>query len=53
MISVVFPVFNERDNLAPLLAEVNAALGHGTLEMIAVDDASTDGSLEELMRLQG
>lgn len=53
MISVVFPVFNERDNLAPLLAEVNAALGQRTLEMIAVDDASTDGSLAELRRLQG
>lgn len=52
MISVVLPVRNERDNLAPLLAEVEAALGCGTLEVIAVDDASTDGSLAELKRLR-
>lgn len=52
MISVVFPVHNERDNLAPLLAEVEAALGHAELEVIAVNDASSDGSLEELMQLR-
>jgi glycosyltransferase involved in cell wall biosynthesis len=52
MISVVFPVHNERDNLAPLLAELEAALGDRGLEVIAVDDASTDGSLQELRRLR-
>ena len=52
MISVVFPVHNELDNLAPLLAEVEAVLGAKALEVIAVDDSSTDGSLQELRRLQ-
>jgi glycosyltransferase involved in cell wall biosynthesis len=52
MISVVFPVHNERDNLAPLLREVDGALGDVVLEVIAVDDGSTDGSLQELRRLQ-
>jgi len=52
MISVVFPVHNELDNLAPLLAEVEAVLGTKALEVIAVDDSSTDGSLQELRRLQ-
>ena len=52
MISVVFPIYNERDNLAPLLAEVEAALGSMELEVIAVDDRSTDGSLQELRRLR-
>lgn len=52
MISVVFPVYNERDNLEPLLAEVNAALSSGNLEVIAVDDHSSDGSLDELRRLK-
>jgi glycosyltransferase involved in cell wall biosynthesis len=52
MISVVFPVHNERDNLAPLLAQIEAALGDRGLEVIAVDDASTDGSLQELRRLR-
>ena len=52
MISVVFPVYNERDNLEPLLAEVEATLNSMELEVIAVDDRSTDGSLEELRRLR-
>jgi len=52
MISVVFPVYNELDNLAPLLAEVEATLNSIELEVIAVDDRSTDGSLQELRRLK-
>jgi len=52
MISVVFPVYNERGNLKPLLAEVEATLNSVELEVIAVDDRSTDGSLEELRRLR-
>ncbi len=50
--SVVLPVFNERDNLAPLLDELRAVLGTRRYEIIAVDDGSTDGSLEELSRLR-
>lgn len=53
MLSVVLPVFTERDNLAPLLEELRAALGNRPHEIIAVDDASTDGSLDELSRLRG
>jgi glycosyltransferase involved in cell wall biosynthesis len=52
MISVVLPVYNERDNLEPLLAEVETTLHSMELEVIAVDDRSTDGSLEELRRLR-
>jgi glycosyltransferase involved in cell wall biosynthesis len=52
-LSVVVPVLNERDNLAPLVAEIRAALGVRGYELIAVDDASTDGSLDELARLRG
>ncbi len=45
-LSVVIPVYNERDNLAPLVAEVRAALrGLGrSCEILFVDDGSTDGS---------
>lgn len=50
--SVVLPVFNERDNLAPLLDELAIALGSRRYEIIAVDDGSTDGSLDELSRLR-
>ena len=52
MLSVVLPVYNERENLAPLLVEVHAALRHVPHEIIAVDDASTDGSLAELLAIQ-
>ena len=52
MISVVLPVYNERDNLEPLLAEIETTLHSMELEVIAVDDRSTDGSLEELRRLR-
>jgi glycosyltransferase involved in cell wall biosynthesis len=45
-ISVVIPVYNEKENLVPLLAEVSAVLkgiGRG-YEVLFVDDGSTDGS---------
>jgi len=50
-VSVVLPVHNERESLAPLFAEIRAALGHRPVEILAVDDASTDGSGTELARL--
>jgi dolichol-phosphate mannosyltransferase len=44
-LSVVVPVFNERDNIPPLLAEIAAALrGRIAYEVIYVDDDSTDDS---------
>ena len=52
MVSVVLPVYNERDNLAPLLDEIAAALHRTPHEIVAVDDGSTDGSLAELRQLR-
>ncbi len=49
---MVIPVHNEQGNIAPLLAEIEAALGRSAMEVIAVDDRSTDGSADELRRLQ-
>jgi dolichol-phosphate mannosyltransferase len=44
-ISVVIPVCNEVDNVAPLVAEIRAALADYTpFEIIFVDDGSTDGT---------
>jgi dolichol-phosphate mannosyltransferase len=44
-LSVVVPVFNERDNIPPLLAEIAAALrGAVDYEVIYVDDHSSDDS---------
>ncbi|HKO57632.1 MAG TPA: glycosyltransferase family 2 protein [Thermoanaerobaculia bacterium] len=49
-LSVVFPVYNEEENVPILLDEIAAALdGKGwTYEVIAVDDGSKDRSLEVL-----
>jgi dolichol-phosphate mannosyltransferase len=44
-LSVVVPVFNERDNIPPVLAEIATALrGRLEFEIIYVDDDSTDDS---------
>jgi glycosyltransferase involved in cell wall biosynthesis len=49
-LSVVFPVFNEEENIPILLDEIAAALAGKpwTYEMIAVDDGSSDRSLAVL-----
>jgi glycosyltransferase involved in cell wall biosynthesis len=52
VVSVVLPILNERQNLAPLFAEVVSVLRGVPHEILAVDDGSTDGSLEELQRLR-
>ena len=51
-LSLVIPVYNERENLAPLMAEIAAALRGRSYEVVAVDDGSTDGSLETLKALK-
>ncbi len=51
-ISVVVPVRNEAGNIAPLVAEIAAALeGQGSFEVVYVNDGSTDGTANELKRL--
>jgi dolichol-phosphate mannosyltransferase len=49
-LSVVFPVYNEEQNVPILLDEIAKALdGNGwTYEIVAADDGSTDGSLAAL-----
>jgi dolichol-phosphate mannosyltransferase len=48
-LSVVVPVRNEAGNIAPLIAEIRAALGPiTTFEIIYVDDGSDDGTAAEL-----
>jgi dolichol-phosphate mannosyltransferase len=51
-VAVVVPVRNEAGNIAPLLAEIAAALdGQWRFEVIYVDDGSSDGTAAELKRL--
>jgi glycosyltransferase involved in cell wall biosynthesis len=49
-LSVVVPVFNEREGLPQLVAEIERACDSigGAWELIVVDDGSTDGSAEVL-----
>jgi glycosyltransferase involved in cell wall biosynthesis len=51
-LSLVVPVYNERDNLPLLIGEIAGALGGRRYEIVAVDDGSVDGSLEVLKRLK-
>ena len=53
-LSLVIPVYNERDNLAPLVGEIATSLrGAGyRYEVLMVDDGSTDGSAEALGALR-
>ena len=57
-LSVVVPVFNEQDNVAPLIHEITAALrgrapdDGGDFEIVYVDDRSRDGTLDALRALK-
>lgn len=52
-LSVVVPVFNEQDNVAPLAAEVRASVRDlsSTWELLFVDDGSADATPEVVDRL--
>lgn len=52
-VSIVIPVYNEEENLEPLVCRVENALHAAphSYEVIFVDDGSTDKSLEVLKRL--
>lgn len=54
MVSVVVPLFNEVDNVRPLVASVVETLRNERLsyEIILVDDGSTDGTAEVLREVQ-
>ena len=51
-LSLVIPAYNERENMAPLFAELRAALATvgRSYEIVAVDDGSRDGTAEWLAR---
>jgi len=50
--SVVVPVYNEQENVGPLAAEIADAMDGLAYEMIFVNDASTDGTLDALGQLK-
>jgi glycosyltransferase involved in cell wall biosynthesis len=53
-LSIVVPLFNERDNLAPLHHELDIVLRElgRPYEMLFVDDGSTDGGIEVLREIK-
>ena len=51
-VSVIVPVRNEAGNIAPLVAEIAAALAGRRFEVIYVNDGSTDGTEAELNALR-
>lgn len=51
-LSLVVTVFNEEDNIQPLLKQIDAALADYTYEIILVDDGSTDTTLRRIEELR-
>lgn len=54
-LSIIIPVYNEVENLEPLVQEITAALDHLpiTYEILFIDDGSSDGSFELIRELDG
>jgi len=54
-VSIVLPVYNERDNLRPEVERIRASMDASglTYEIIVVDDGSTDGSADLARELGG
>ncbi len=51
-VSIVLPTYNERENVAPMLAAIQAALKDAwSYEAIVVDDGSPDGTAAEVRRI--
>ena len=51
-LSIVIPVRNEAENIAPLVGEIRAALeGLAEYEIVYVDDGSSDPTAAEILRL--
>ena len=45
-LAIILPTFNERDNLAPMIPRIEAALGESGWEVVIVDDSSPDGTAD-------
>src|SRR5689334_12753622 len=54
-VSVILPVFNEKGHLHAEIDRISAALDSSPYdyELIVVDDGSTDGSVDELHKMEG
>ena len=50
-LAIVLPTLNEKDNIAPMVARLEEALGPTGWEAVFVDDNSRDGTAEEARRI--
>ncbi len=50
-LSIVLPTYNERDNIAPIVAKLQDLANDYRLEVLFVDDDSADGTADEILRL--
>ena len=51
-LTIIVPVFNEKDNISILVKEIYEKLYNIKFEIIVVDDNSTDGTIEVLKNLK-
>ncbi len=51
-LSLVITVFNEEDNINPLLSQIESALSDYNYEIILVDDGSTDSTVKRIEEAQ-
>jgi dolichol-phosphate mannosyltransferase len=51
VLSVIVPCYNERPNVAPMIAKLDAALEGIAWEVVYVDDNSPDGTAQEVRRI--
>src|SRR5690348_10670288 len=51
VLSVIVPCYNERPNVAPMIAKLDAALAGIAWEVIYVDDNSPDGTAQEVRHI--
>lgn len=51
-LSIIIAVYNEEENIRPMIEQINAALKGYNYETIYVDDGSTDGTLKELKKIK-
>ena len=52
-LSIVIPVYNEEQNIKPLMEEINKSLSGIEHEVIFVDDGSSDNTVGEIRNIKG
>ncbi len=50
-LAIILPTLDECENIAPLIARIESALGPSGWEVVVVDDDSADGTADEARRL--